>query len=180
MISNAIVCANVESGPVPPTTMDWFVANFPLERRFQFKRDLRLIPARNTIIRDVMLPALASMKDDANPVEWCWFIDNDVTLTHPGLERWLAVQGDIVSCDCHMAEAGAWEGEEAFHTPLWRCRPEVLYMLQPPWFMYPLSEDGCDVLTCECAYFSVKARAAGFTVRHGGYCGHGNVKSWSH
>lgn len=172
MIENSIVIANTVSGPMPPTTNDWIAENFPAQRRFKFDHPVPVIQARNQVVR-----AALTLAEDA---EWAWFIDNDVTITHPGLGRWLQVAADVVACDCQMDAGDVWKDEDAFHNAFWRCRVTVLKTIVPPWFELPVSADGCDILDCECSFFAAKARAAGFTIRHGGWCGHANVRSWKH
>ena len=49
---------------------------------------------------------------------------------------------------------------------------EVLKRIEPPWFDWKYSLDGCELLGCDCSYFRDKVLAAGFTVAHGGCCGH--------
>ena len=176
MIENAIVIANVFGGPLPPTTQNWLAENFPVGRALHFCKQVPQNIARNSMIRDVALPFIAREK-----LDWIWFIDHDVTLTHPGLDRWLSIEGDVVSCDCAMRTGeAAWGAEDAFHDHFWRCRPEVLLALDPPWFCDNVSSDGCDLLGCECGPFAARVRAAGFTIRHGGYCGHAMAGTWMH
>ena len=176
MIENAIIVVNVFSGPMPCASQEWIAANFPEGRRFATAKRAPLHAGRNSMIRDVMLPALTENRG----VEWCWFMDNDVTITHPGLEHWLDVEGDVVSCRCAMPGGRAWETVDAFHDHFWRCRPAVLRAIPAPWFDLNLSADGCDLLGCDCLTFAAKARAAGFVIRHGGHCEHAAARSWEH
>ena len=178
MIANAVLVANVYSGPLPPTTQDWISESFPIGKAILFKKETSIVCAKNSMIRDGALPAIRQMRKFGVHVDWAWFIDNDVTITHPGLDKWLATEGDVVSCDCEMRNHRAFSSEEAFHNHFWRCRVEVLEKLEAPWFEPMSSADGCDMLGCECQTFAAKARAAGFTVRHGGWCSHGNQGSW--
>ncbi|HUT88732.1 MAG TPA: hypothetical protein VMY37_04505 [Thermoguttaceae bacterium] len=122
--------------------------------------------ARNRAIRDLVLAA------DPGDFDWVLSIDHDVSVTHPGAENFLSVPGDVVACECYMANPRAWDALDAFHTPFWRARVEVFRQVPPPWFAYPYSPDGCEILDCDCGYFAAKCLAAGFTVAHGGRCSH--------
>lgn len=173
MITNAVAIVNIFSGPMPNTAQHWLATNFPEGRAFLSSKDVPLAAARNTMVRD----AIGLLKDEA--VEWAWFLDNDVTLTYPGIERFQEVPGDVVSCDCAMPTgAGAWEAEDAFHDHFWRCSRKVLLTIPLPWFRDNLSDDGCDLIGCDCSTFRQKALDFGFRVRHGGWCGHGCKQSW--
>ena len=156
------------------TTHEWLAMNFAEGRAKQFQREGFVVAARNAIIRDVALPLIKELPG----IEWCWFVDNDVTLNHPGLDNWLKVPGDVVSCNCFHRNENAWATEDAFHTHFWRCRPEVLLQIAPPWFDTNVSPDGCDQYGCECITFALRAQRAGFTVRHGGWCGHDSARTW--
>jgi hypothetical protein len=176
MVERSIIVVNVFSGPVPPSTADWIMESFPEGRRLVTKKDVPLHAGRNSMIRDAMFPAVAQYPD----TEWCFFLDNDVTITYPGIDRFLAIDADVASCECPMETKNAWADEDSFHDHFWKCRPAVLRAIQPPWFNLNLSADGCDLMGCDCLTFSAKVRTAGFTIRHGGYCGHGNKRSWIH
>jgi len=153
-----------------PSSQHWLRENFPTDNLFGICK-APYLAARNSAIRDVVLPR-------AEEFGWAMFIDNDVTITHPGLENFLAVEADVVSCTCKMRQADAWATPDAFHTPFWRCRVEVLEEIPAPWFEYPYSPDGCDVLGCDCMQFARKAKAAGFSIAHAGHCGHACMGSW--
>ena len=179
MIENAIVVANIYTGGLYPTTCGWLCENFPEDSRIAFKKEVPMLMGRNSMIRDAAIPRYEELKANGRNIEWLWFIDNDVTITHPGLERWMETPGDVVSCQGRM-ESGdiAWSTESAFHNHFWRCRPEVLYEITPPWFELIVSKDGCDVYSCECQFFAIRAQEAGFEVRYGGSCGHDAKGSW--
>jgi hypothetical protein len=154
-----------------PSSLQWIKATFPPENVFSVNIEPYLC-ARNRAIRDCVLPVAAE-----RGFEWLLSIDNDVTITHPGVEMFLRAQGDVVACRCPMPKPHAWEDPGAFHTPLWRCRVSMLRAIQPPWFDFVYSEDNCRLLTCDCQYFAAKCRAAGFSVGHAGHSGHGNQGS---
>jgi hypothetical protein len=140
-------------------------------RRFSVRKS-PYIAARNSAIRDVVLPR-------AGDFHWLLSIDNDVDVTDPGVGNFLATSGDLVSCRCEMDNLDAFAAPDAFHTPFWFCRIDVLRAVSPPWFWMPYSKDGCDLLTCDCAWFAAKVREAGFTIAHGGWCGHERRHSWT-
>jgi hypothetical protein len=171
--SRCLIFGNIYSGPLRVTTLQWVRTTFPPGNAWLVKKPLPLVANRNTAIRDDVLPRLAEKEYD-----WVFFIDNDVTITHPGIERFLEIDADVVSCNCPMNGTKAWDTIDAFHNHFWRCRPAVLQTIHPPWFAMPTSVDGCDLLGCECLYFRQKALAAGFTIKHGGYCGHANAGTW--
>ena len=174
MLDNVLVVANVFSGPLPADMRRWLEGRVPAERIIAHAKQVPFISGRNSAIRDAMFPALQRHPGTA----WCWFLDNDVLPAYPGLDEWLAVPGDVVSCRSRMANSHAWCTPDAFHDHLWRCRPAVLYKIPPPWFTLNLSADGCDLLGCECMTFAARVKAAGFTLAHGGWCEHGNARSW--
>ena len=167
-----IVCfeyGGIENGhyrwlPVLSSVQQWVSKQFAT-RNVVHVNSAPLICARNRAIRDVVLPRV----DD---FEWLISIDNDVTITHPGVEMFMAVEADVVSCRCRVQGKHAWAAPTSFHNPFWRCRMEVFRRLAPPWFRLRYSPDMCEVTACECQYFRDKCLAARFTVAHGGRCGH--------
>ena len=48
----------------------------------------------------------------------------------------------------------------------------ALERIDPPWFAFECSGNGCEVAACECRYFCRKARAAGFHPVKAGAIGH--------
>jgi len=156
--------------PLTNATAQWLAENFREDRLFGMCKSPYLA-ARNSAIRDVVLP-------HSTDCEWAVFVDNDVTVTHPGVQQFLAAEGDVVACTCKMRQADAWNAPGAFHTPFWRCRIEVLKAIEPPWFEYPYSPDGCDLLGCDCMEFARKVIGAGFSIAHAGHCGHACTGTW--
>ena len=85
-----------------------------------------------------------------------------------------------------MVEAGAVQTDsdglvsvaQPFHTTFWFARIEVFRAVPPPWFRFVYSDDGCEMLQCECQFFRDRAVAAGFKVCSGGWCGHGCESKW--
>lgn len=154
-----------------PAALSWVKATFPPENVFSVNIGPYLC-ARNAAIRDCVLPVAAD-----RGAEWLLSVDNDVTITHPGVENFLQAAGDVVACECPMPSPHTWSDPGAFHTPLWRCRIEVLKTVEPPWFDFVYSPDNCQLLMCDCQFFAAKARAAGFSVAHAGHCEHGNFGS---
>ncbi len=129
------------------------------------------ICARNLAVRDVVLPR-------AGQFDFALFIDNDVTPTHPGTDAFLRLDADVAACECRMPLPGAWDRPDAFHTPLWWCRMEVLRRIEAPWFLFAYGPDGCSLRECDCRYFARKVLAAGFSIAHGGHCGHHAEGQW--
>jgi len=173
--SRCLIFGNVYNGPLKRSTLWWIVETFPEGNAWLVKKPLPLVANRNATIRDEVLPRLLARPAD---FDWVFFVDNDVTITHPGMEDFLKVDADVVSCDCAMPTDDAWKADDAFHNHFWRCRPAVLQTIQSPWFAMPTSPDGCEVVGCDCVYFRRKALDAGFSVAHGGYCGHDNAATW--
>ena len=163
--------------PLFRSTGKWIAANFPEENFLAINKGPYLV-ARNSAIRDLII---GNKVTNGRTFDWFLSIDNDVTITTPGMENFLKVQADVVSCDCRMRNPHAWDKPQSFHTPMWFCRTEVLRATQPPWFNYNYSPDFCELLSCDCTYFRNKVIEAGFSVAHGGHCGHGNYGStwWS-
>jgi hypothetical protein len=56
-----------------------------------------------------------------------------------------------------------------------RISREVAKTIRAPWFSFDLDETGCGKATCECGYFSTKARAIGFSAVKVGRVGHPRV-----
>jgi len=156
--------------PLKNSAQRWLHENFREDRIFGVCKSPYLA-ARNSAIRDAVLPLVGQ-------VEWAVFIDNDVTITHPGLKHFLTAEGDVVACQCKMRTPDAWNAPDAFHTPFWRCRVEVFEKIPAPWFEYPYSPDGCDVLGCDCQEFARKVLKAGFSITHAGHCGHACTGTW--
>lgn len=151
-------------GTGKPLTADWLKRTFP-EENLRGVNHSPYLCARNRAIRDLVLPV-------ADQFDWVLSVDNDVTVTTPGDERFLNTPGDVVACECPMPHEGIWGAADAFHTAFYRARVEVFRTVEPPWFDYVYSDDGCELLDCDCGYFKSKCQAAGFTVTHGGYCSH--------
>lgn len=152
-----------------PLSADWICHTFPDENIHGINHHPYLC-ARNRAIRDVLLPVI-------DQFDWILSIDADVTVTSPGVERFLAIDADLVSCECRMANGEAWTSPAAFHTPFWFARTKIFRVVQPPWFAYLYTPDGCELLHCDCSHFAEKCRAAGFSVAHGGHCGHDCARS---
>jgi len=179
-LSRSIVIGNTFSGPIKRTTAKWLLDHFPPGHFLCYVKEVPMIVGRNAMIRDGGLATINRFqKDQGIEVDWVFFVDNDVTITKPGIDNFLAVPGDVVSCECRMQSAHAWGEKDAFHDHFWRCRAEVLRAIEPPWFTENWTEDGCNVVGCECLTFRAKAIEAGFRVRHGGWCGHENAHSWT-
>lgn len=172
-LSRAILVANLYRHPLNHTTAAWVNATFTPERQYGLPWDrLDLIAFRNRAVRDVVLVQPAE-------IEWAVFVDNDVTITHPGVDEFLKLTADVASCRCPMPPGTeAWRTANAFHTTFWFARIEVFRAMAPPWFEFRYSVDGCEMLACECQVFAEKVRAAGFTVAHGGRCGHACEGKW--
>ena len=165
-LSNAVAFAFEYGGELPSTSRDWLIAHVG-EPRGLVKSPF--LAARNTAVREAIKLGC----------EYAIFIDHDVTVTEPGVWRWLETEGDVVACECALP-GNAWVTDHAFHTPLWRCRLDVLRAIEPPWFEHIYTDDGCDMLGCECLYFRRKAEALGFHVTHGGWCSHRQDGTWRH
>jgi len=156
--------------PLKPATARWLGRHFP-QANIRRVNHSPYLCARNRAIRDLLLP-------DAEAFDWVISIDNDVTITSPGVERFLEVPGDLVACECDVPHMGIWTDPQAFHTPFYRARVAVFRALDPPWFAYRYSADGCELIDCDCNYLAAKARAAGFTTAHGGRCSHDGLGSY--
>jgi len=130
-----------------------------------------MIAYRNRVIRDVVLPKLADF-------EWFMFIDSDVTITEPGMTRFLALNTDVGSCVCRMRDMKCWASPTAFHDPLFYVRSDVFRAVHAPWFKLKYSPDYCDILECPCQWFRKKVLDAGFSISHGGSCGHDCAGRW--
>lgn len=141
----------------------WLLKIFPKENIYRINIS-PYICARNAPIRNIILPNLDRFDDILS-------IDFDVTPT-VGASRFLSTPGDVVACKVKTDNPHAWDLPTSFHTPFWRARTKVFAAIEPPWFSFPYSKDGCKMLSCDCEYFAKKALAAGFTVTHGGHSGH--------
>jgi len=172
--NNAIVVGNEFRHPLRPSAQKWLAERVLPGRYFGLSWDESdIIAFRNRAIRDVALPKAAELG-----AEWALFVDNDVTITHPGVENFLAVTGDVVSCRCRMRTNAPWARVDSFHTTFWFARVAVFRAIPPPWFQFVYSPDGCEMLACECQFFRDRAVAAGFKVCSGGWCGHGCEAKW--
>jgi hypothetical protein len=126
-----------------------------------------LIVARNRAVRDFVLPV-------ANRYEWVMMINRDITPTVSS-DALLDMPGDLKCVECQTPNPNCWKEADAWHNHFSMVRMEVFRKMQPPWFQYVYSADGCDLLNCDCGYFAEKAKALGFTIAHGGYCSHEHV-----
>lgn len=150
---------------------NWLELNVPdRTRRFSIAKS-PYIAARNTAIRDIVLPR-------RNEFEFFLSIDNDVDIDASRMHEFLAIDADFVACDCETGNQRAFEDDDAFHSPMWWCRTDALAQIKSPWFLFPYTEDGCDLAGCDCSYFRKKAIDAGFSVKHGGWCVHHRTRSW--
>jgi len=83
---------------------------------------------------------------------------------------------------CDRATAGwrtptAWILANSFHTTFWFAPVEIFRNCQPPWFRFVYSDDGREMLQCECQFFRDRVVGAGFSVQSGGWCGMGARRS---
>jgi len=169
-LTKTIVVCNEYKHPVRKSVVDWLKDNINEDNINRIDWNFLDIPTyRNRVIRDIVIPS---------ELEWALFIDNDVTITHPGMENFLAINADVASARCRMRRDLIWIRPDAFHCTLWYARTEVFRKLTPPWFKFTYSEDGCEMTGCECQYFRDRVVAAGYTVVNGGWCGHSCEAKW--
>ena len=175
-----ICIVNDYTGPLKESMITWVLKHFPQEQIVRATvpkaerngdGDCPYLCGRNLAIRDCAIGS----------GDWtdALFIDNDVT---PTASTWqfLEGDGDVVACRCSMkGHPHAWDHPEDFHNALWRCKTKVLRAIEPPWFNFIYSDDGCSVLGCDCLYFAKKVRAAGFTIAHRGRASHDCSRTWS-
>lgn len=143
---------------------DWLLKTFPHENIYGINIHPYL-PARNRPIRDLVVPNL-------DRFDYLLSVDHDITISHPGLERFLTTKGDVVACRHKKDNSHAWKKPGSFHAGFWRARTKIFRFLKAPWFLPIFSEDGCNYLGCDCEYFAARVRAVGFSVSSGGRCGH--------
>ena len=125
--SRAIVIGNEFRHPLRQSAEKWLGERVLPGRYFGISWDESdLITFRNRAIRDGALPKAAEFG-----AEWALFIDNDVTITHPGFEHFLATEGDVVSCRCRMRTSVPWACIDSFHTTFWFARIKVFRELRP-------------------------------------------------
>jgi hypothetical protein len=171
-LSKTVVVCNEFRHPIRRSAAAWLAEHVDEDRVNRIDWDWLDIPTyRNRVVRDIVLPA-------ADACDWALFVDNDVTITHPGMERFLALEADVASARCRMRRDLIWCRPDAFHCTLWFARIEVFQRIDPPWFRFVYSDDGCEMLGCECRYFRDKVQAAGYHVAHGGWCGHACEAKW--
>lgn len=172
--NNAIVVGNEFRHPLRESARKWLAEQALPSRYFGIRWDeTDIITFRNRAVRDVVLPKATEFG-----VEWALFIDNDVTITHPGVEKFLAIDADVASARCRMRTDVPWACVDSFHTTFWFARVEVFRTIPPPWFQFVYSDDGCELVQCECQFFRDRVTAAGFSVLHGGWCGHACEGKW--
>ena len=100
------------------------------------------------------------------------FVDDDmvpIKATKPFFEN----PAPIVSATC-LSSTGkdSHSGEGNASAGFLKISREVLERIEPPWFDYPLFDDGTLPEMCECAYFVKKAFGAGFHPVKAGVVGH--------
>lgn len=174
-LSRSILIANLYRHGLNATSAAWVREHFPPDCGRVFGVEwprVDLLAYRNRVIRDIALRQPPG-------IEWLLSIDNDVTITTPGMEHFLALAADVASCDCRMPPGtDPWCRPHSFHTTCWFARIDVFRRIPAPWFSFRYSADGCEMLACECQVFAEKVQAAGFTIAHGGWCGHGCEGKW--
>jgi hypothetical protein len=171
---NTLIVGFEYPGPLKSTVWPWLERHgllepilldvpgtFPNYRRVAMAP---LIVARNRAVRDFILP----VKDK---YEWVMMINRDITPTVSS-DALLTMQADLKCIECATPVPTCWQAADSWHNHFSLIRMEVFAKMPPPWFQYIYSDDGCDLLDCDCGYFATKAKALGFTVAHGGYCSH--------
>lgn len=99
-------------------------------------------------------------------------VDSDMVPV-PESDEILACDAPIVGCP-YIGQSGHMEhpGEGSVAAGWLRISREAAKTIGPPWFSFGLDGTGCGKATCECGYFSAKARAAGLTPVKVGRVGH--------
>jgi hypothetical protein len=129
-----------------------------------------IVCARNTAI---LKEAIGSLKTYEHFV----FIDRDVRPT-PLTTSFLELETDVKVCQMSHRSEAAWSKPDSFHESLWCTTRDVLEAVKPPWFQHTYNSTGTEMLTCLCHSFRTKVIQAGFTISHGGWAKHDQLKSW--
>ena len=171
-LSRAILVANLYRHGLNSSCRTW-AQQFCPGRDFGVRGErMDLLSYRNRVVRDIVLK-------QPSEIEWAVFLDNDVTITCPGVDRFLVLDADVASCEFSVSpQVEPWARPDSFHTTFWFARIEVFRRIPPPWFAFGYSADGCDMEKCECMVFAEKVLAAGFSIAHGGHCGHACEGKW--
>lgn len=103
--------------------------------------------------------------------EWFVVCDNDLTLG-PTTHHWLEPDADVVCIQYPGGPKQKWALHRPFHSGMYRIHRSVIQTIPPPWFLRPLSPDGCAVKGCPCGYFRDKVLAAGFSLECAGWADH--------
>jgi len=151
---------------VNPMLADW-LGNFPhVERAGSTVGSVvpdTVASRRNRAIRWFLeyteLPDVLMLDDDMVPVR--------------GTDALLESDADVAAAryirkDGHEVHADDGEGG----CGCMKISRNALERIEPPWFAFEFSDDGCEVKSCECGYFSSKARGAGFHPVKSGVIGH--------
>jgi hypothetical protein len=93
-------------------------------------------------------------------------------------DSFLALETDVKCCQMEHRSRFAWTDPTSFHDGLWFTTREVLEAIEPPWFHHTYNHQHTEMLHCICHSFAEKAKAAGFTISHGGWAEHEGDKSW--
>lgn len=99
-------------------------------------------------------------------------LDDDMVPVH-GTDALLRSDADVAAAryirkDGHEVHADDGEGG----CGCMKISRNALEKIDPPWFAFEFSDDGSRVTSCECGYFSRKARRAGFHPVKAGVIGH--------
>ena len=81
------------------------------------------------------------------------FIDKDLTITHPDVENFSAIDGDVVYCRCRICTAALWARVDSFHTTFWFAGIKVFRTSSPPCFQLVHTPNCCELVKCECRFF---------------------------
>lgn len=163
--ATTVIVAFEYNHPVDMAMRDWLGKRFPQSHVFSIKSQ-PYIPARNNAYWRVL-------NHPQNNWEWVLSVDNDVSPVDTLTDDWLLTPGDIVSCRCNMPSRENCYGQpDSFHNPLWFGNLTKLRELPLPWFLFDYGPEGREVVACDCECLRKKAKAAGLTIRHGGFCNH--------
>jgi hypothetical protein len=156
-------------GAMAVPTMWWLLQRFPHENIVDAKLENCPLPVARNIVAGEFLN---------HDKPWLLMVDRDVIPDHR--TDYLFTQEDMPDLACCAWDpcTSHWHADRTiWHMSFALIHRKVLEGLEKPWFKMELSEDGYKA-TCDCHYFSQKARAAGFTTGNCGVAGHKSSRAW--
>lgn len=149
-------------GECQPEIICWFVERGMPPHMIQKVKAFDIISARNTA-------AALALRSGC---QWFFFVDDDI-IPGPNTDPILCATEDVVGAVAEPLPNTAYLADPTvFHCGFLRMNRRALQDVKPPWFDFERSEDGTQIIKCECRYFRDKVLEAGLTCGRRGLVEH--------